>query len=114
MNWAFSSEISFCIRTALWLALLASSSYLIWTLCLTPLTEMPPCWLIQLSHMSYPCLVRLPSLDWAPVIDSGVPRMMSAPVVVPPPLLVPPQARATVPNRLRIAVNVFFPPMLAI
>jgi len=52
MNCAFSSVISFWTRVAERLGVLWSSSYLISTGCLTPLTTIPPRWLIQSSHRS--------------------------------------------------------------
>src|SRR5207245_7444546 len=95
MNCDFESVISFWTSVAERLAWLWSSSYLIWTGCLTLLTTIPPRWLIQSSQRSYPCLVRPPSLDCAPVRETAAPKTRVDPLVGELPVLLVPQAASS-------------------
>src|SRR5438132_5525379 len=92
MNWAFSLVINFWTRVAETLGSLWSSSYLIWTGCLTLLTTIPPRWLIQSSQRSYPWVVRPPSLGWAPVRETAAPKTRVDPLVGELPVVLVPQA----------------------
>src|SRR5207237_10731867 len=92
MNCAFSLVINCWTRVAETLGSLWSSSYLIWTGCLTLLTTIPPRWLIQSSQRSYPCLVRPPYLDCAPVSEPAAPKTRADPPVGVLPVLCLPHA----------------------